>query len=169
MAETMQRCWVAFTVSGKPGEKSCQRLERTGHVTHVEAAFDMFRDGRIRPKLVLDGSRLDTERVEVVFTSPYNWAEPWGCMFGNVLFEFDWSKIMKGKNRYWLGAQKYSSLRPRILITDDEHPEFKRYLPGKRNGPWWRSKTTGRDYWNGYYGIRGAGPGPSRSGLCTSG
>jgi hypothetical protein len=153
MTEIMQRSWDAFKVSGKPGYKGCQRLDRTGHVTHVEAALDMFRDQRIRPKLVLDGSRLDTERVEVVFSSPYNWANPWGCMFGNVLFEFDWAKITKGKNIYWLGAKKYGSLRPRILITDDEHSEFKRYLPGKRNGPWWRSKTTGRDYWNSHYGV----------------
>lgn len=153
MAETMQRSWDAFTVCDKPGDKSCLRLERTGHATHVESTLEVFRDGRIRPKLVLDGSRLDTARVEVVFTSPYNWAEPWGCMFGTVLFEFNWKKITKGKNLYWLGAQKYTSLRPRILITDEERPEFKPYLPGKRNGPWWRSKKTGNDYWNGYYGI----------------
>lgn len=152
MAETMQQSWVAFKVNGKPGEKGCQRLERTGHVTHVEHALDMFRDGQIRPKLVLDGSRFDTERVEVVFTSPFNWGERWGCMFGNVLFEFDWAKMTKGKNLYWLGAQKYSSLRPRILITDEEH-DLKHYLPGKRNGPWWRSKATGRHYWNGNHGI----------------
>jgi hypothetical protein len=153
MTETLQRSWNTFAVCGKPGAKSCQRLERTGHVTHVESALDVFRDGRIRPKLVLDGSRLDTKRVEVVFTSPFNWAEPWGCMFGNVLFEFDWPKITKGMKLYWLGAQKYSSLRPRILVTDEGYPEFKRYLPGKRNGPWWRSNKTGLDYWNASYGI----------------
>ncbi len=153
MAETMQQSWDAFKVTGEPGEKGCLRLERTGHVTHVESALEVFRDGRIRPKLVLDGSRLDTERVEVVFTSPYDWAHPWGCMFGNVLFEFDWAKITKGKNFYWLGSKKYTNQRPRILITANEYPEYKRYRPGKRNGPWWRSETTERDYWNGYYCV----------------
>lgn len=150
MPETLQKSWVAFKV-GRLGGTECQPLTRAGHVTHVESALDVFRAGGIRPQLVRDGSRLDTERVEVVFTTPYDFAKPWGCMFGNVAFQFDWDDLTEDVNFYWLGAQQYSGLRPRILITENEYPEYKRYLPGKRNGPWWRSEKTGNDYWNGEF------------------
>lgn len=147
----MQKSSIMFKV-GKLRETDCQPLTRTGHVTHVEPALEIFRDGQIRPNLVQDESRLDTKRVEVVFTSPYDWGKKRGFMFGNVAFQFNWGKLTEGKNCYWLGAQKYGSLRPRILITDKEYSEFEPYVPEKRNGPWWRSKRR-NDYWNSDYCI----------------
>ena len=105
MPGTMQKSWVAFSVSGKIGEKGCLPLLRTGHATHVESVLDMFRTRAIRSELVDDDSRLDTERTKVVFTSPHDWSKPWGCMFGTVVLQLNWAKVTKGKNFYWIGGK----------------------------------------------------------------
>ena len=61
MPEVMQKSWVTFKI-GKVGETSYQPLTRTGHATYVESALEVFREGRIRAKLVLHGSCLDRRK-----------------------------------------------------------------------------------------------------------
>lgn len=150
MSEAAQETWTHFNVT-RGSEKGCLPLERTGHVTHVETALQIFRTGEVRPSLVKEGdSRLDDVRVEVVFTSPHDFSKPQGCMFGTVCFEFDWREMVNGRNYYWIGAKQFKPHRPRILITDEERPEYMPYEPEKK-GPWWLRKKMGEHFWNGYY------------------
>ena len=150
MPEAEQASWDCYNVT-RIGDKGCLPLERTGHVTHVETALQIFRTGEVRPGLVREGdSRLDAVRVEVLFTTPHDFSIPHGCMFGTVCFEFDWQRLVEGKNYYWIGAKQFSPYRPRILITDEFRPEYMPYDPATK-GPWWRRKKTGLHYWNGHY------------------
>lgn len=157
MAETSQDGWAGYAV-GTPSKKKnwvnpdCQQFSTVAHVTHVNSALELMRVGGIRPQLIYDESRLNTQRILVVWLSPNDWGGAGGFRYGNVAFDLDLDALVAGKNCYWVGVMDYKPRACRILITDtDRSGELLPYDPGAGNGPWWKSEKAGRHYWNGHY------------------
>lgn len=132
---------------------SCQPLGAVSNVAHVEVALDIVRDGRIKPGLVLDKSKLNRDRVLVVWTSSNDWSGAGGFWYGNISFDFDWKTLVKGLNYYWVEDVGYGITACRILITDQDHGDkpdkLERYDPTLRNGPRWHDTSSDQHYWNG--------------------
>jgi hypothetical protein len=149
--------WTPFRVGKKSTRKnwtepSCQSLSVVSHVTHIRHAVDVVRDGRVTPQLIYDKSRLNTERILVVWLSPNDWGNAGGFRYGNVAFELKWEDVIAGKRFYWVGAMNYSPTACRILITDqDRDAQLKRYDPPAGDGPWWHDAARGEHYWHGDY------------------
>ena len=120
------------------------------HVTHVNNALEVLRAGCIKPQLIYDKSRLNTKRVLVVWLSPNDWSNVGGFRYGNIAFDLDWKKLIKGKHFYWIGAMEYSPVACRILITEKDRDEkLMPYIPGQGDGPWWADHKNRKHYWNG--------------------
>jgi hypothetical protein len=130
------------------------RLSTISHVTHVEIALNIVRDGIIRPQLVYDESKLNVGRILVVWLSPNHWFH--GYRYGNVRFRFDWKSLVAEKNYYWVESMPYSITACRILITaedrDGQH-ELIPYDPAVHRGPWIYDPGEDRHYWNGNYTL----------------
>lgn len=159
MTETHLDDWSPFKVGEPPGHPSwfrltCQTLATVTHVTHLRSAVDVLRAGQLTPQLVFDKSRLNTERILVLWLSPNDWSGAGGFRYGNVGFELDWPSLVQGKKFYWVGVMGYSPSACRILITDnDRGRELKEYDPTARDGPWWFDEKSGNHYWNGKFCV----------------
>lgn len=154
MAERSQLDWTKYTVGRwqRGGSRDCATLPTVSHVTHVEPALTALRDGGLKPQLIYDESRLNTDRILVIWLSPNDWHNAGGFRYGNIAFDFDWSALIEGMRFYWVGAMQYSPSACRILITDRDRDDIlKPYEPSLGDGPWWQSKKTGNNYWNGEY------------------
>jgi hypothetical protein len=156
VAEKSRRDWTPYRIGrwSREGSVDCQDLDIVSHVTHVNAALTILRDGALRPRLIYDESRLNTERILVTWLSPNDWTNAGGFRYGNIAFDLDWSDITDGRRFYWVGVMQYRPVACRILLTEeDRENELEPYDPSLRDGPWWRSARTARDYWNGEYCI----------------
>lgn len=154
MAEKAQLDWTKYSVGSwhKGGSRDCAHLPTVTHVTHVQPALTALRDGGLKPQLIYDESRLNTDRILVIWLSPNDWHNAGGFRYGNIAFDFPWPDLIDGMRFYWVGAMPYSPSACRILITDqDRHDLLKPYEPLLGDGPWWQSKKTGNNYWNGEY------------------
>lgn len=148
--------WFRYQV-GTPSSQSnwtnldCQPLTRVTHVAHAEAAISIIRDGKIKAGLVFDKSRLNTERIQVVWTSPNDWNP--GSRYGNIEFSFDFSELVKDKRYYWVeDMQIYRPTACRILITDNDYDDLlEPYDPEDQTGPWYYEPKGDIHYWNGTY------------------
>jgi hypothetical protein len=150
----MNKPWAKFSVghpSGRPGSTpDCRPISSIAHIAHVPAAIRIVEDGWLRAGLVFDQSKLNRERIRVVWLSPNDWSN--GFRYGNVGFHFDWATLIKGKRIYWVESMpQYSPEACRILLADvDYSGVLDRYEPGDGDGPWWRSPS-GEHFWNGLY------------------
>ena len=157
MAEISTKDWTPYTVgklSSKKNwvESACQSLESVLHVTHIHAALNVLGDGKISPQLIYDKSRLNTDRILVVWISPNNWGNAGGFRYGNTAFELGWRELISGKRYYWVGVMDYNPRACRILITDqDRDSQLLPYDPSVGNGPWWYDEPNDKHYWNGNY------------------
>jgi hypothetical protein len=123
-------------------------LAFVSHVTHIENALAILRDGRISARLVYDDSVLNTTRNHVVWLSPNDWSGAGGSRYGNVEFRFRWSDIVGSRQAWWVGLMPYRPPAARILITDrcpDSSLKLVPYDP-TAPGPWRR--RNGGDRWN---------------------
>lgn len=148
--------WTKFRV-GEPSDNlhwtnpSCQRLAAVSHVAHVPVAVRIVEDGMLRADLVYDKSRLNTERIRVVWLSPNDWTGAGGFRYGNVRFTFDWPLLVEGKRYYWVESIAYGIEACRILVTDSDYDALlERYDPAVGDGPWMLAPG-GEHYWNGSY------------------
>jgi hypothetical protein len=148
--------WRKFSV-GRPStranwtEPGCQPLTSVAHVAHVPVALRIVEDGRLRADLVFDESKLNTERIRVVWLSPNDWGGAGGFRYGNVRFHFDWATLVEGKRSFWVESIAYGIPACRILLTDVDYTgTLDPYDPTAGDGPWWRSPS-GEHYWNGNY------------------
>lgn len=122
MPSKYEKEWQEFRV-GKLSKKSnwteisCQPLIKISHVSHMSHALRIFQDGIINSRLVSDKSRLNNDRVLVVWLSPNDWEGNGGFRYGNVRFKFDWKKIAAGMNYYWIESMTYGIKAPRILLS----------------------------------------------------
>lgn len=149
--------WENFKV-GFPSSKEnwtntdCQPFSKVAHVTHMENALSIIRQGVIRPQLVYDESILNTQRILVNWTSPNDWYK--GYRYGNVRFDFDWPSLIANKRYYWVEAMDYTPKACRILITDQNYeadPNLVLYDPTAGDGPWWWKQDEDIHYRNGEY------------------
>jgi hypothetical protein len=118
------------------------------HTTHVASAIDIIRRGHLSAGLVYDDSRLNTERIPVVWTSPNRWGP--GYRYGTMQFAFSWRAIASTRRAYWVEVAHYRIKAPRILLTDvdrDDHPLLTPYDATAHRGPWHYDGT--HDYYNG--------------------
>lgn len=153
----MNMCpWRKFRV-GQPSERSnwteptCQPLVTVAHVAHVPTALRITEDGRLRADLVFDKSRLNTERIRVVWLSPNDWENAGGFRYGNIRFHFEWAKLVESKRIYWVESIAYGVEACRILLTDEDYTgTLPPYDPAAGDGPWWQA-ASGEHYWNGEY------------------
>lgn len=122
----------------------CCEFEHVYHVTHIEIALRIMRDGKIRRSLIGDKSVLKAKQVSVTWISPNTWHD--GSMYGNIGFAYKFPKRVEGKNYYWVEVMReYSPIAVRILITDNEYPYLERYDPENDDGPW-KIAEDGRHY-----------------------
>lgn len=92
--------WKKFAVgtpSKTPGwtNNDCVPLKTIRHVTHIDNALSILREGVMRPQLVYDKSKLQNRRTLVNWFSPNYWHA--GFRYGNVAFNFDWAKLHRRK------------------------------------------------------------------------
>lgn len=152
----MRKPWQKFSVgtpSSRPNwtESDCQPITSVAHVAHVPTALRIVEDRRLRADLVFDKSKLNTERIRVVWLSPNDWDGAGGFRYGNVRFHFDWATLVAGMRSYWVESIAYGIEACRILLTDaDYSASLDPYDPTVGDGPWWRSPS-GDHYWNGKY------------------
>jgi hypothetical protein len=131
--------------------KDCMPYKKVRHISHVKDALRIIEDGIIRSSLVWDKSRLNNSRTCVSWVSPNSWGN--GSLYGNVSFEFDWDRIVDGKDLYWVEAvTDYQPAAYRILISEKKHdsiPELQLYNERKPYGPIYFDGETW--YRNGFY------------------
>lgn len=131
---------------------SCQPLTEISHVSHLHNAINIFESGKIQSGLVFDKSKLKKHRTLVVWLSPNDWHGAGGFRYGNVRFNFDWSKIVDGMKFYWVESIAYGVEACRILLTENDYSSiFDRYDPTAQDGPWWHDADNDKHYWNGNY------------------
>jgi len=130
-------------------------LDSVAHVTHVSAGVNVFAEGRLRAGLVYDESRLNSERIQVVWVSPNHWAN--GYRYGTVRVDFDWKSLLQNRYTYWVEAMtRYNPTACRFLISDidrDADSMLVRYDPATARGPWWYNPTEDQHYWNNQYTL----------------
>ncbi len=139
-----------YAVSGNPAvDLECSYFDEVTHITHLESAARVIADGKIRADLVFDTSRLNTERIRVVWLSPNTWVN--GYRYGGTAFRFDWKLLVQQFHRfYWVEAMAYSPPAPRILLTKKNRSSLglQPYDPTTGNGPWWWDKSNDLHYFN---------------------
>src|SRR5260370_16025470 len=116
--------WLRYKV-GRPSIRAnwtnpdCTPLETVYHISHIEDAYRIFEDGRIRSSLVWDESKLRNTRTCVSWLSPNVWAS--GSIYGNITFAFDWKDLVRDKHLFWVEAMtRYNPHAYRILVTEDD-------------------------------------------------
>ena len=128
----------------------CLPLVTIYHVAHVPTSVRIIEDKKIQANLVYDESRLNKERIRVVWLSPNDWVN--GFRYGNVRFMFDWKTLVKNKKYYWIESMNYTPEACRILITENNYnSKYDLYDPKIGNGPWWHDVSGDKHYWNGKY------------------
>ncbi len=155
MAKTARKQWEKYAVNttcleGSGYPSGARRLNAVSHVAHIETAIRILKDKKIKPGLVFDMSKLNKERILVSWASPNGWAL--GFRYGSVKFEFDFRRLARRKNYYWVEAiTEYSPPACRILVTDQDrngNPLLVEYNPETDNGPWHYDKKKKLDYFN---------------------
>ena len=148
--------WQKFRVgklSTQPNwtNPDCQPLTSVAHVAHVPVALRIVEDRTLRADLVFDKSKLNTQRIRVVWLSPNDWGGAGGFRYGNIRFHFDWATLIAGKRVFWVESIAYGIAACRILLTDVDYTgTLDVYDPAVGDGPWWISPS-GEHYWNGNY------------------
>lgn len=141
--------WSKFAVGplpkGSVWSTRCREFELVKHVTHVDSAIRIIEDGKLRPGLVFDKSKLNTRRILVNWLSPNHWHD--GFRYGNVSLAFDFAQLIKGLNYYWVEDIAYNTAACRILITDqDRSAILAPYDPATDDGPWHFDKKSKTHY-----------------------
>lgn len=133
------------TPTGARFDDECTEFTRVFHVTHAFRVPEILRSGAVTGRLVYDQSGLRTTRTHVVWVSPNWWSR--GSRYGTTALTFDWSRLIAGRQAYWVEVALYSPAACRILLSD--RPQALRpYNATTRNGPWWWDTNTGKHYFN---------------------
>jgi hypothetical protein len=146
--------WYAYRIgelpSGQRENDDCFSFESVHYNCHIGDAFSVFANGRIQSSLVWDESKLRNTRACVSWASANTWAN--GSIYGNVRFEFDWKKLIDGKQFYWVEAMtKYNPPAFRILITEEPQPNLQKYDAESKDGPVYYHSKNDKWYRNGKF------------------
>ena len=134
---------------------SRKEFSKVYHITHLSASKYLIESKRIIPQLVQDKSKLNTERIKVVWLSPNTWTD--GSMYGNIRLSFDFNKLIKDKKFYSVEVMDtYNPTACRILITSknyNAHELLSPYNPANEyDGPW-HIDSNGKNYYHENYNI----------------
>jgi hypothetical protein len=146
------KSWQDFPIDWPPSEHGSNRCVEVGevmHVTHVDDAFRIIEDGKVRSSLVYDESRLNTKRTEVAWVSPKWWHD--GFIYGNVAFVYDWNSLVAGRKVYWVEHRKTGRQDLcRFLICPHDPGELgiERFDPMMLGGPLYFDAKTAKWYHN---------------------
>ncbi len=150
-----KREWTKFQVGAlgkhQSWRPSCKPIDFISHVSHLCNAINIFEIEKINAGLVFDESILRKKRILVVWLSPNDWDGAGGFRYGNVRFNFDWKKLIKDMNYYWIEIIPYEKIPAcRILVTPKDYSgKFLEYDPTQGDGPWWHRTTNDTHYFNG--------------------
>jgi len=109
--------FAAGTIQDPNRANNCVPLNHVAHVAHLKAGLRIVEDRQLHADLVFDQSKLNTERIRVVWLSPNDWSNAGGFRYGNVRFLFPWDLIVEGKRYFWVESIAYGVAACRILIT----------------------------------------------------
>jgi len=120
------------------------------HITHIPAAKHIFEADKISARLVYDSSKLNSERITVIWLSPNSWGQ--GSLYGNIRFTFDFNTLIANKHYYAVEVMgEYNPDACRILISDKEYEDSElltSYEPrNKYDGPWHFDEETQKHYY----------------------
>lgn len=143
--------WSEF----RPATGEGTDLDAVAHVTHLQPGINVLTEKQLRAGLVYDESKLNAERIQVVWLSPNHWT--YGYRYGSVRFEYDWRTLVRGRRAYWVEAiTRYRPTACRILVTDvnrDNDSSLIPYDPSTAKGPWWYDAARDHHYWNDEYTL----------------
>jgi hypothetical protein len=145
--------WQQFEVgklSPKGFNSACVQFDIVRHTSHVSSAISVVEAGELQPSLVFDESKLNDQRILVVWLSPNHWGT--GYRYGTVRFSFPFRELIKGRRYYWVESIAYKIRACRILITDVQRDlDLQPYNPEARDGPWWFDSRNDEHYFNNNY------------------
>lgn len=151
-SEVIVAAWSSFRV-GEPSTKrnwtnaDCVAFASVGHVAHLDVAFNIIQEHRLKPGLVFGDSRLNTSRTLVAWLSPNYWSH--GFRYGSVKFDFAFRDLVKDKRTYWVEVIEYEVTACRILITDQDYDgKLTPYNPEEDDGPWRFDREKNKDFYN---------------------
>lgn len=118
------------------------------HISHLQSAEFLLRTKTIIPQLIKDKSKLNKERIQVIWLSPNEWAP--GSLYGNVRFTFEFNDIIKDKRFYAVEVMKeYTPTVLRILITQKDYSDNKllqEFHPEDPNNGVWHRDSDNSNY-----------------------
>jgi hypothetical protein len=144
--------WKKYGLNVGKGKLSddAQELDTVYHIVHAQICRRILEDEKLRAGIIGDESILRTSRIGVVWTSANYWHN--GSIYGSVRFGFNWKKLVRDRNIYWVEAREYNNPAYRLLITERDLSNDKRlqpYDPETDDGP--LRRIDGTWYWNGRY------------------
>lgn len=144
--------WEDYGIAQLGCTNGCRTFTQVTHDTHIDAALQILRDGKLKPALTEDrGSWLSGERIFVCWLSPNEWGSHHGSCYGNIQFGFNWPwQELGDMNIYWVECAQEAIPATRILITKTNWDgKLRRYNPWTDNGPWRIDPKTETHYRNG--------------------
>lgn len=137
----LRKPWTRYRMA----DENKEYLTDVSHITHLQPALRIIRDGKIKPSLVTECDVLKTQRVLGTWLSPNTWHN--GSRYGNLCFYFPVEKLLRRKKIYWVEAMAYQTVACRFLVTNEDYDYLlKRYDPSEENGP--LLLEAGKYYWN---------------------
>jgi hypothetical protein len=160
--------WRKFA-AGALSASTSEPFSDIAHVTHIDLALNILRQQIIRPQLVYDESKLNTERILVCWLSPNYWHN--GFRYGNIMFSFDVDDLVRDNRCYWVESMpSYSPTACRILVTPNTYPVSSGlipYDPKSSSGPWRFDAAQKKHYRNQKYTLEIMYEGELPLDLCT--
>ena len=129
---TLAKPWSKYSIS----HHSTQTFTELFHVTHLDIGYRILDECIIRPALIGDESKLNTERILVNWLSPNEWFP--GYRYGNIRFRYDFQQLMEGKKMYWVEAMtSYNPTALRLLLSKKDYTDYEliEYRPRIDDGP----------------------------------
>src|SRR5271168_5329606 len=144
--------WKKYGLNAGKGKLSddARELQTVYHIVHAQTCRRILEDEKLRAGIIGDESILRTSRIGVVWMSANYWHN--GSIYGSVRFGFNWKKLVRDRNIYWVEAREYNNPAYRLLISERDLSDDKRlelYDPETDDGP--LRKKDGTWYWNGRY------------------
>lgn len=146
--------WQKFKV-GEPSSDSngssryCMPFSEVYHVSHINTSLGVLTSELLVADLVFDESRLNQQRIRVVWLSPNTWGK--GYRYGNIRFRFSFISMIRDRYYYWVESIAYKIPACRILITETEYSSLTKYDPTQGDGPWWHDSSSNTHYFNNKY------------------
>jgi len=146
---------VILGTSRKTSYDNSRQFSIVYHIAHLPASKYLLESKRIIPQLIHDKSKLNSERIKVIWLSPNEWYQ--GSLYGNVRISYDINELIANKRFYAVEVMtEYTPVACRILITSKDYssnPLLESFDPKILNsGPWYIDQE-GKNYFHSSYNI----------------